>query len=132
MKKSPLYFAVCFFLVVSCTDDQTRSQTVQNENAVKSTTVSKSIPPQYVGRKTCVECHAEQEALWRGSHHDMAMHEANKDTVLGDFNNADFTYAGITSTFSQKDGKYFVKTDNKDGELQEFEIQYTFGVTPLQ
>jgi tetratricopeptide (TPR) repeat protein len=60
------------------------------------------------------------------------MAEANNDTVLGDFNNATFTHAGITSTFTHKGGKYFVKTEGMDGQLQEFEIKYTFGAIPLQ
>jgi tetratricopeptide (TPR) repeat protein/ssDNA-binding Zn-finger/Zn-ribbon topoisomerase 1 len=89
-------------------------------------------PAHYVGRKTCQTCHADQDSLWQGSHHDLAMAEANSDTVLGNFNNVTFTFAGSTSIFSQKDGKYFVQTEGKDGKLQEFEINYTFGAIPLQ
>lgn len=132
MKSLPLYLVICVFLTAGCTDDKSSSPTEQEGSAVKSTTAVTLNPPHYVGRKTCQECHAEQETLWQGSHHDLAMYEANSDTVLGDFNNVDFTFAGITSTFTKKDGKYFVKTDDKDGKLQEFEIKYTFGAIPLQ
>jgi tetratricopeptide (TPR) repeat protein len=38
-----------------------------------------------------------------GSHHDRAMQVADAATVLGDFNNATFTYNGVTSTFFRKD-----------------------------
>jgi len=60
------------------------------------------------------------------------MQHANDKTVLGDFNDANFSYNGITSTFFRRDGKYFVRTDGADGALTEFELRYTFGVDPLQ
>lgn len=132
LRTLPLYFAICFFLTTGCSDDKSSRATRQAGGKVKSTTTFTLTPPNFVGRETCQECHAEQEALWQGSHHDLAMYEANSDTVLGDFNNTGFTFAGITSTFTKRDGKYFVKTDNKDGNLQEFEIKYTFGAIPLQ
>ena len=53
-------------------------------------------------------------------------------TVLGDFRNAKFAYAGTTSNFFTRDGRYFVRTDGPDGKLADFEIRYTFGVEPLQ
>ena len=60
------------------------------------------------------------------------MEVASETTVLGDFDNASFTYAGITSTFSKRDGKFIVRTDGPDGQLHDYEIAYTFGFTPLQ
>jgi len=89
-------------------------------------------PPSYVGGASCIECHQQEHDLWKGSHHDLAMQHANEQTVLGDFNNATFTHYDVTSTFFKKDGKFFVNTDGPDGELHDYEITYTFGVTPLQ
>ena len=86
----------------------------------------------YVGRSACGECHAREQAAWHGSDHDLAMQVADDKTVLGDFANAKFKYAGTTSTFSRRDGKYFVNTDGPDGKLHDYEIKYTFGVHPLQ
>lgn len=86
----------------------------------------------YVGKETCGGCHAEEMKLYRNSHHDQAMQFAGKETILGNFNNASFTYHDITSTFFQRNGKYFITTDGPDGRLEDFEIKYTFGVTPLQ
>jgi len=60
------------------------------------------------------------------------MADANEQSVLGNFNNAKFTYAGLTSTFFKRDGKFFVNTDGRDGKLTDSEIKYTFGVYPLQ
>ncbi|MGH8521854.1 MAG: hypothetical protein ACREU9_10655 [Gammaproteobacteria bacterium] len=55
------------------------------------------------------------------------MQMANGRTVLGNFANATFEYAGITSTFSKRNGKFFVTTDGPDGKLSDYEIKYAFG-----
>ncbi len=60
------------------------------------------------------------------------MASANDETVLGDFNDREITVAGITSRFLRKDGGYYVRTDDADGELHEYRIAYTFGWYPLQ
>jgi tetratricopeptide (TPR) repeat protein len=89
-------------------------------------------PPSFVGAKICGECHGKEHALWEKSDHALAMQEANDNTVLGNFDNARFTYFGTTSTFHKKDGKFSVRTDGPDGKLHDYEIAYTFGVYPLQ
>lgn len=86
----------------------------------------------FIGREACVRCHETEDALWRGSHHDLAMQPAEAGAVLGDFDDAKFTYYGVTSTFFRKEGRHFVRTDGPDGRLHEYEIAYTFGATPLQ
>jgi Flp pilus assembly protein TadD len=86
----------------------------------------------YVGRQACAECHAREDSLWRGSHHDLAMQPATRATVLGDFRSTRFTHFGVTSTFTASDGKYRVRTDGPDGALHDYEIAYTFGISPLQ
>jgi tetratricopeptide (TPR) repeat protein len=88
--------------------------------------------PTFVGREQCIDCHTEAYESWLGSHHDDAMDVANEGTVLGDFNDAEFEYGGVTSRFYRKDDKYFVRTEGPGEEMAEFEIQYTFGVEPLQ
>lgn len=60
------------------------------------------------------------------------MQEANEKTVLGNFANGRFDYAGVSTTFSKRDGDYFVRTDGADGKLAEFRVRYTFGLEPLQ
>ena len=86
----------------------------------------------YVGREACARCHADAERSWRGSHHALAMQPASDSSVAGDFDGARFTYAGGTSTFTGRDGKFVVRTDGPDGALLDYEIAYTFGVWPLQ
>ena len=87
---------------------------------------------QHVGRNACVSCHAEQDQAWQGSHHQLAMQEATETTVLGNFENAKFSYFGVESTFFRRDGRFMVRTDGPDGKLADFAVKYTFGVTPLQ
>jgi tetratricopeptide (TPR) repeat protein len=86
----------------------------------------------YVGEPACTKCHESQTKEWRLSDHARAMEIATDRAVLGDFDNATFTYAGITSSFFRRDGKFFVRTDGPDGALHDYEIKYTFGYRPLQ
>lgn len=91
-----------------------------------------ALEPAHVGSQACADCHSEQFQAWQGSQHAHAMQHATSDTVLGDFDDATFHYAGIESRFFRRDGRFFVRTDGVDGQLSDFEIRYTFGVEPLQ
>lgn len=91
-----------------------------------------ALAAEYVGAKSCQGCHSSEYELWEGSHHDLAMQLPTPDTVLGDFNNATFSYNGITTTFFKRDDKFYVRTDGEDGKLTDFPVSYVFGVDPLQ
>jgi tetratricopeptide (TPR) repeat protein len=86
----------------------------------------------FVGSASCTSCHQQETDLWRGSHHDLAMAEATAESVLGDFNDATFSIAGVSSRFFKRDGRFFVHTDGPDGKLHDYPIRYTFGWYPLQ
>jgi Tfp pilus assembly protein PilF len=86
----------------------------------------------FTGSESCRGCHAEEFSLWHGSHHDLAMQLPEPTSVLGDFDDASFTYNGITTRFFRKGDKYMVNTDGEDGKMQDFEVEYVFGVHPLQ
>lgn len=86
----------------------------------------------FIGGEQCQSCHAGEFEAWHGSHHDLAMQAPDADSVLGDFDNAEFIYNGVTTTFFRRDGDYYVRTDGEDGELREFPVRYVFGVHPLQ
>jgi hypothetical protein len=86
----------------------------------------------FVGSANCATCHEREDTLWRGSHHQLAMQRAAQSTVLGDFNNANFSNLGTTSTFFRSGSKFIIRTDGPDGALHDYEIKYTFGVYPLQ
>jgi tetratricopeptide (TPR) repeat protein len=57
---------------------------------------------------------------------------ASDATVLGDFNNQSFVNGDVTSTFFRRGEKFMVRTDGSDGALHDYEIKFTFGVSPLQ
>jgi len=125
-------FAIKSYLSEPQPDDESTDDAAKTSIVEEMVKLAALREPEYVGREQCRSCHEAQYQAWQGSHHDLAMQEANENTVLGNFNNTKFSYSGVTSTFFKKDGKYFVNTDNAKGELQDFEIKYTFGVTPLQ
>ena len=110
-------------LLMSCGEPQGISSAADLESMAE---------PVFVGRQVCRPCHETENRLWQDSHHDLAMQEADSLTVLGDFDDASFTYNGVTSTFFKRDGDFFVRTDGPDGELHEYPIAYTFGAVPLQ
>lgn len=60
------------------------------------------------------------------------MQVANRDTVLGDFSDEEFDYFETSTRFLTARGKYLVRTENADGEQQDFTVTHTFGVEPLQ
>ncbi len=86
----------------------------------------------YVGVKVCAECHQAQTQLWQGSHHDWAMKPANAQSVLGNFDAAQFEHYGQHTRFSRSDERYFIETENAEGKSERFEVAYTFGFYPLQ
>jgi tetratricopeptide (TPR) repeat protein len=94
--------------------------------------VSTANASSFTGSAACQGCHEDQHTLWRGSDHDLAMQLPDPDSVLGNFDNASFTYNGITTRFFRDGDKYMVNTDGEDGELQDFEVAYVFGYNPLQ
>ena len=86
----------------------------------------------FVGSKTCAGCHQDEAKLWLASQHEHAMAHATERSVLGNFNDTSFDYFGVKSRFFRKDGKFFVETDGPGGKLATFQVEYTFGVDPLQ
>jgi len=105
------------------------------------TAVPENTPRRYVKRESCIECHQPEYDAWQGSDHDRAMDVATEETVLGDFDDAEFTHQGgegetafhgVTSKLFRRNGKFFVHTDGPDGRMQDFEAKYVFGVRPLQ
>jgi len=98
----------------------------------RGTNADEAAEPSFVGRERCASCHEAATQSWLGSDHDLAMAEANEETVLGDFSDAEFEHHGISSRFFRRDGGFFVHTEGPGGEMDDFEIAYTFGHEPLQ
>ena len=87
---------------------------------------------EFVGRKSCVECHQEQASLFHGSDHDLAMTIADDSTVMANFNDQSLTKFGITSRMYRDGQKFMVRTEGPDGQLHDYQVKYTFGIEPLQ
>jgi len=86
----------------------------------------------FVADASCLPCHSRQADLFRGSHHDLAMQPATRETVLGDFDDTRFEYFGVETRFFRRDGQFMTRTEGPGGESAEYVIAYTFGVEPLQ
>lgn len=86
----------------------------------------------FVGSKACISCHQSEYENWKGSHHDLAMKIADTTSVLGNFNNIEFTHKNITTRFFRKGKDFMVNTEGPDGEYHDYKVEYTFGTEPLQ
>ncbi len=100
--------------------------------ALAPQTPASSVQAEFTGSQACAACHAAEYARWQGSQHAVAMQVADEQSVLGDFSGKRLRHYGVTSEFFRRDGRFMVRTDGPDGELDEFEIRHTFGVYPLQ
>ncbi len=106
---------------------------LKDRSAISAGNAAEAVSPvAFVGSVKCKDCHKHEYEKWSGSYHDHAMHVANDETVLGDFNDAQFESNGIRSRFYRKDGKFFVHTRGPEGRMGEYEITHTFGWYPLQ
>lgn len=86
----------------------------------------------FVGGRICAECHSSEFEAWLGSDHDLAMDVATDETVLGDFDDARFTDAGVTTRFERSDEGFFVRAVGPTGEEGRFPVTHVFGARPLQ
>ena len=86
----------------------------------------------FVGSAACNDCHETQFSDWQGSHHDLAMQVVDDTTVLGDFDDASFEYFDTQTHFLRVDGDFVVRTENADGDIEDFTVAFVFGVEPLQ
>jgi tetratricopeptide (TPR) repeat protein len=101
-------------------------------SAPRTGTAATGASAEFVGATVCAQCHPKPYAAWRGSQHALAMQLADPKSVLGNFDDATFSYAGTTSRFFRRDAAFIVATDGPDGKLAEYPVKYTFGVYPLQ
>ena len=94
--------------------------------------VPEDVERRFVGRSTCVDCHQKEAEAFRGSDHDLAMDHATDASVLGDFDDATFEHDGLVNRMYRDGERFMVYTEGEDGEMQDFEVKYVFGFSPLQ
>ena len=119
-------FAACVWLLSGCGEKEGQNY------AASDSTLGDARVDEYLGSATCAECHPGEHEKWRTSHHFHAMEKPSEETVRADFNGSTFERYGVTSRFFREGDKYLVETENEQGDMQVFEVAYTFGWEPLQ
>ena len=66
------------------------------------------------------------------SHHARAMQPATRETVLGDFEQAQAVYYTENVEFDRQGDNHFIEALAADGTPRRFPVRYTFGMEPLQ
>ena len=86
-------FAIKSYIIAPQSEDQSPTGDAEKTSLVSEMAKLSALrEPEYVGRAQCRTCHEQQYQAWQGSHHDLAMQEANEKTVLGGFNNTAFAF----------------------------------------
>lgn len=85
----------------------------------------------YGAETNCVDCHQQQVSNWQQSDHAKAMAIANKDNVLGDFNNTSVNHFTQTAKFYQQDGLFHIAFTEANTTTK-YTVAFTFGHYPLQ
>lgn len=88
--------------------------------------------PSEASPQNCTSCHQEQTKAWEDSHHRHAMHPAREETVLGDFRAGKVKDGNYEARFSQSGNSFWIHLENEKGNVQGYEVIYTFGWHPLQ
>jgi len=117
-------------LFTACEDEHRESATVVQPFNERNTKYG-TLYAQYTGSERCQSCHEQEYADWLGSDHDRSMMKADSTSVLANFDTV-FNGDGVTSRFFMENDRFFVNTQGSDGQYQDFEVLYTFGVRPLQ
>jgi predicted CXXCH cytochrome family protein len=86
----------------------------------------------YSQSRSCMPCHPDHHASWYRTFHRTMTQRATPSAVLGDFDNAAYAYAGVTSRFTREGDRFFIETLDTDGRLQRFEIAMTVGSRRIQ
>lgn len=79
----------------------------------------------------CIGCHEQEVAEWKGSHHKAAMASPDEQSVLGNFEGAEFSGGDVHVIF-HREGPDFVMTVSEEAERTSYPVAYTFGIYPLQ
>ncbi len=125
MTRSLLFFLTC--LLAACGD---AGEPPPEPVSAPAAAAAPAAEPAFVGGAVCAECHTAEAERWRGSHHDLAMQEA--DAALAPFEGEHFDGRGPAAAFTRRDGRRWVEAPGPDGEPGEFPVNWVFGVDPLQ
>ena len=85
----------------------------------------------YVNDQQCQSCHPKAYQAWQHSDHALAMQIADEKTVLADFNTT-YQHGKVSTRFFKRDQQFWINTQNAEGNYQDYQVLYTFGIRPLQ
>src|SRR5205814_1715460 len=86
----------------------------------------------YVQSATCVRCHPGHFETWHRTFHRTMTQEATPAAVLGDFEDASYTYEGVASRFTREGDRYFMETLDASGARRRFAVARTVGSRRIQ
>ena len=86
----------------------------------------------FVLSRACANCHRSEFEDWQRSHHQLATQPATVGSVLGNFAGVTFADDAGATTFFCEGGKFMLRTAGPDGKLHQYQVKFTFGVSPLQ
>jgi predicted CXXCH cytochrome family protein len=87
----------------------------------------------YAGSKSCLSCHPVHYGTWYRTFHRTMTQDAGEHSVLGDFNDALYSYDGVRSRFLRaSDGQYSMETLGRDGQMHRYPIVRTVGSRRVQ
>lgn len=89
-------------------------------------------PIPYTGSRTCRSCHVEAYTTWQRTYHRTMTQWPTPTAVLGDFDNAVYTYRGVVSRFSRDGEQYFIETEGYDGTRMRYPVVMTIGSRRIQ
>ena len=119
------------FLAIACTlagcGDSERAATSTGERTgTVSAEATAALTPTFVGSDRCAECHAEQTADWRGSHHDRAMEVPSESSVEADFDGRTLEVHGERWRFDREGDDWVVGLSVAGAEEERLEVTATF------
>ncbi len=83
----------------------------------------------YLGSKSCRDCHQDRYQSWAKTHHRRMTQEASPEAVLGRFDGTKYTYWGYTVRPVREGQRYFFEYYDRSGQqlLNKLEITRTVG-----
>jgi hypothetical protein len=86
----------------------------------------------YAGSASCKECHESDFERWSHDWHARALAPADPKNVAGDFGGRHFRGESSEAWMSRKDGKFVMRTRNREGQLVDYPLSWVIGGKRMQ
>jgi len=86
----------------------------------------------YIGSAACLECHGKKRAGWSKSWHARALARADRDALVGNFDNAHFAGTSSEAWMRRQGGHAVMRTHGPDGALADFPVDWVIGGKRMQ